>query len=982
MLLLKTFLALLFCTAGATWAAEEWRILALRVDFPLEEPDEPTTTGRGKFDLRHFREARPGYRAPYDTPPHDSTYFADHLRALARYYSTVSEGRVDIEFEVFPHGRTNAYTLPRPALSYGTGRSEEEIGSQWGQLFRDAVELADADPRGPRFADFNSFLIFHPGAGYETGELNDIRSVYLDSVDLARFLGEPLVADEGQFGIEDGWILPEARSQNGRAGLNGLLARFFGHQLGLPGLSNFADGLPALGTWSLMDVGSNAAGFVLQDTLILTVGFVPPHPMAWSKARLGWIEPLVVERDTTVVLAATDLHGVNLPKAVRIPISSTEYFLLENRQQRGHRGIPPGAAGASLPEDRVWLDAEQIEFSRADNGGVWLGVEAYDAFIPGSGILIWHVDEAVIEDKISVGAINNDPARQGIALEEADGFRDIGQATFAGLGEIEGTPRDPFFAGGQTVFGRETQPDSRSNTGAASGIRIEVFSSPGDSMRVGISFGRLWRGWPRPLPQGERLQGIDVEGDGEVDLLVESARGVGLARVEEGLAGWVLEGADFIAAADVDADGRVEIFAARGTEVSSWEAEGHEPLWTQVLAGIPVTGLVTANMGLFPGRAVLALGAGELVLLDAHTGAVLLRQAGSAHALAAADADGDGALELVLADREGLWVLGPDGSEKVLISPGEALLAPASGDLNGDGAAEIVSATSAGAVRIWSAQGPVVVRQLADSLGAAPVLGDVDGDGLPEIVALGPDRIHALKGNGIVQADFPVQLPRFEEAGPLEGSAVLLDLNGDGRQEIFAGTHKGIYGFGGDGTPLPAFPLLTAGPVRFSPLGADLDGDGRLELAALAGEALYLWEPQRFFPAYEGRLAGWGQAGFSAAGTRAHPQLSAPGDSVSDKVSLLPPERVYCYPNPVEDGGEAHLRFLLNRPARLALEVFDAIGERVERLEGSGEMRSPGENEITWSTSNYASGLYLCRLEARGEDGSEAATVVKMAVSR
>lgn len=982
MLLLKISLALLLCSAGATWSAEEWRILALRVDFPLEEPDEPTTTGRGKFDLRHFLEARPGYSAPYDTPPHDSTYFANHLQALSRYYSKVSEGRVEIEFAVFPHGRNNAYTLPRPALSYATGRSEEEIGSQWGQLFRDAVELADADALGPRFAEFNSFLIFHAGAGYETGELNDIRSVYLDSLDLSRFLGGPLLVDDGQFAIRDGWILPEARSQNGRAGLNGLLARFFGHQLGLPGLSNFADGQPALGTWSLMDVGSNAGGYVLQDSLILTVGFAPPHPMAWSKARLGWIEPVMVERDTTLVLAATDLQGVDLPKAVRIPISTTEYFLLENRQQRGNRGIPPGVGESSLREDMVWLEPEKIEFSRADEAGVWLGVEAYDAFVPGSGILVWHVDDAVIEDRIAAGAINNDPVRQGIALEEADGYRDIGQATFARLGEIEGTPRDPFFVGGRTVFAPETRPDSRSNAGAATGIRVEVLSSPGDSMRVGISFERARRGWPLPLARGERLQGADVEGDGEVDLLVESARGVGLARAEEGFAPWFLEGADILAAADADADGRVEIFVARGGEVSAWRAEGQEALWSRALEGNPATGLFTANLDLFPGRAVLALGAGGLVLLDAQTGAVLQRRNVGVHALGAADADGDGAVELVLAGGEGLWRLRPDGLEKLRDTRGEALLAPASGDLDGDGAYEIVSSTTAGALQVWSARGEVFARDLADSIGAAPILGDVDGDGLLEIVALGAHRIHALRGNGILQADFPLQLARFEEAGRLQGSAVLVDLDGGGGQEILAGTGNGIYGFGGESAPLAAFPLLTAGPVRFTPLGADLDGDGGMELAALAGEALYLWEPQRFTPAYEGGLAGWGQYGFSAAGTRAHPPLAAPVDTVSDKQALLPRERVYCYPNPVEDGGDAHLRFFLSRPARLDLEVFDAIGGRVDRLQRNADAPIQGESEFTWSTRNYASGLYLCRLEARDPDGGREVAVVKMAVRR
>ena len=109
--------------------------------------------------------------------------------------------------------------------------------------------------------------------GHETGQLNDIRSVYFSPADLARFIDGPLLVDEGQFELKDGWILPETLNTRGQIGFNGLLAKFFGHQLGLPGLSNFADGLPALGGWSLMDVGANRLGYVLQDTLQPTFGF-------------------------------------------------------------------------------------------------------------------------------------------------------------------------------------------------------------------------------------------------------------------------------------------------------------------------------------------------------------------------------------------------------------------------------------------------------------------------------------------------------------------------------------------------------------------------------------------------------------------------------------------------------------------------------------------------------------------------------------
>ncbi|MFP6592206.1 MAG: hypothetical protein VCE12_16960, partial [Candidatus Latescibacterota bacterium] len=169
----------------AAQVQQDWRILALRVDYPLEEPDEPTTSGRGRFDLRSLADALSDYQLPYDTPPHDRAHYERHLRALARYYDTVSEGQVVIESDVFPRVDTLAYTLPTSALRYGNGRTPEEIGLKWRELAADAVALAEADPEGPVFSEYDSYLIIHAGLGHETGELNDVRSVFLGPADLA-----------------------------------------------------------------------------------------------------------------------------------------------------------------------------------------------------------------------------------------------------------------------------------------------------------------------------------------------------------------------------------------------------------------------------------------------------------------------------------------------------------------------------------------------------------------------------------------------------------------------------------------------------------------------------------------------------------------------------------------------------------------------------------------------------------------------------
>ena len=869
------------------------------MDFPRENPDEPTTTGVGAFDLRSAEEAAAEYALPYDLPPHDRAYFERHLTALARYYEVVSAGRVAISAEVFPRAMQQAYALDQPMLHYGNGRTTAEIGAKWIELLRDALRAALADPAGPRLDEFNSFLVFHAGVGYENGQLNDIRSVFLAESNFARFNGGPLIVGGAE--IAQAWILPESPSLNGRAGLNGLLAKFFGHQLGLPGLSNFADGLPALGGWSLMDVGNNALGYVRTDSLAWVVGFAPPHPMAWSKARLGWIEPVVVRRDTVLALLATDRSG-DLPKAVRIPIDAREYFLLENRQQRGQ----PGGAE---DEGKVWIDPEQITLDES----VWVAVEEYDAFVPGSGVLMWHIDEGVMARAADPSAVNDQPHWPGIALEEADGYRDIGNPRRAWERQVEGGSDDPFFVGGQTRFGPATRPDSRSNREWETGIEIEVLSAPGDTMQVAIRFERVRPGWPRDLPGDGRLQAADLDGDGVDELLFEAGGGVGYA-TGSGVASWRVPEARLLAAGDG------VIFLRRGAEVSAWEAGADQPRWQRVLDEGPLDVRLAG--------AEVVVGAEQTYALDAASGELKEQR--------------------------------------------PPVVPSAAGDLDGDGQAEPVFATARGRVTIGAH-----VVELGDSLVAPPVLGDLDGDGLLEVVLLAHGGvIHALRADGLRQADFPAALPRFAEVGDLGFEPVLGDVDADGKQEIFVAGHSGIFGMEDDGRLLPGFPLLMAAPPTASPVVWDLDGAGRWALAALDREAVYAWELQRVAAQYAGGPVHWPQAGADAAGSRTALVAGRPAER--SEGALL--TQVYCYPNPVGPGEEARLRFALSAAGRVELAVVDALGKRVGQVRRDG--LAAGEREIAWSVEGYASGLYLCRLIAHGNDGRRAEAVVKMAVSQ
>ena len=320
-------------------------------------------------------------------------------------------------------------------------------------LVYEAVMAADAKINFAEYSldgscNVENVVIVHQGTGQEASpNTNDIwsKSGYMSSAKLAdrmnsaypgAYTTNDLCPSGGYMKVDKFTIQPEINSDGGMITV-GVFAHEFGHVLGLPDLYDTSYVSEGVGYWSLMAAGSYRKA--------LRSGDRPSHLDAWSKYKLGWVSPTQITSSSGAVNITAASTAPSVYQMLNGSPTSGEYFLVENRQKSG-----------------------------------------FDVGLPGSGLLVWHIDGDVITANTKSKTINNYRCyppnncltnHYGVALVQADGLWSLEKNANSG------DSGDPFpGTSNKTSFTDLTTPNSNLWNGTSSNVSITNISASGPTM--------------------------------------------------------------------------------------------------------------------------------------------------------------------------------------------------------------------------------------------------------------------------------------------------------------------------------------------------------------------------------------------------------------------------------------------------------------------------------------------------------------------
>ncbi len=1022
------------------------RILAIRVDFPLEDPDDSMTTGNGKFRLTDngrdpiLRVEDNGdtvFNPLYD-PPHDKRYFEHLLEYVADYYRNATYGKVKVEFVVIPQEDDSAYHLPHSIRYYGDTNN-------WlyglAAIIRDAFKAADRDQNLPfTFTDLDGngvkdamegvldrYVIFHAGSAWQTDIMKntpfDIPAVYVPPAVIEYAFGRPfIVLNEGADTVWDAAVMPEQMTQDGvESRLQATLVHESMHNFfSAPDLYDVSYHGAGIGAWGIMATGGYLS-YESPDGDTIPEGLIAPLPNAFSRWWISWVTDLIWGQggalgsefqkvqpssffDSLEIYPAavmTDSNGNFLedphgrPRFYKVPINDHEYYLLEYRKKD---------LNSDSTVKGVWRDGVFVSFFGEN-----------DYLLPGSGLLIWHIDETILWDNYAYNEIQV-PRPMAVDLEEADHVQDLESFRPPDMHPYQyvwfGCPYDPFYRGNNTEFSDTSRPSTVDNEGGHTGIKIFGISSPESTMTFILGYEHSFAGFPVSLIRETetvdstrmflRYRSNEIlstylkhDSDGgviwavanvSVDTIVENYMNnsvdttahfneIDIFAVDD--SGRLISELSFpnsgltygIALADLDGNGTKELIFGTTNQkiyaltlrddsiVSYWFRPASAP---DAVMSPPVV----ADSFIFIGNENQ-----ELVRYRFNGAAGLSVFVGSPVRTPPAYADGK------------LWFLSTDGRffridvDEMTVEDSalndmviESKLPPVVADMDGRGDIRIALVRSDSELVVMDSTLNVVwSRKLKGMPIAGPSVADIDGDGYGEIVVLTYKAIYAFNHNGSLLSGFPVKDVSIGDVRDV-GTLILADVNGDGNPDIlFQNAEDGIFAYDYSGKPVNGYPLQLAG---------DADMIAGNFVPSTDNAELLSFDSKGYLRGYQldGTTVGWSQFGGDAGNTSF---VQIHGDTTPENGVGV--DRVYLYPNPSHTG-MVRLRFRAYEPGDVSLMLVTQSGTILGKY-GPFEVQGEDYEEVPLDLRDIASGLYFVRVNFELDSGRYL-RILKLAIER
>jgi hypothetical protein len=983
-------------SAAQTQPRSSIRILAAMVEFQKDSVSQ--TSGDGTFTKES------SVQKMIDPAPHDTSYFRNKMKFVTNYFQKVSKGRLSITGDILNH-----VTLTKKMSEYSPPTNSTN-NKKLAQLATEAWQAVSDSFPALNFSQYDAFVIFHAGCGRDIDLVSllgynptpyDIPSLYLDSTAFATALDTSTFSGIAVRGgkIKTTMILPETETQIFSTSLgndtlqlstNGLFAASIGSYLGLPDLFNTKTGASGIGEFGLMD----GASFFAYN------GVFPPEPSAWEKIYLGWTTPIVLSTDSTNVLlpavGSTNIGGQDT--IYKIPITSSEYFLVENRnrdpKQNGQHiksVVGTDTLNFSFSTDTAGFNYSEIY----DLHGSIIDVEDYDWALmgyhdnattqyDGGGILIWHIDENVIAANLATNTVNANEDHRGVDLEEADGSQDIGQSyesLTARSGTEYGSPLDCWFYGNPAtvytnVFSQTTFPNSKSYSGAASLVTMKDFSARSARMTMTVKFGNTsfnrLPNFTHTLATATQT-GFPTTTSTAVILPVDNRVYIwgndGRSKISDTTGLFSTTGGQLGVAAYEISTSQLKLAGVQDTLLYVWNVAISNGMQTVTIDTTIQMGTKAATAPVFvPAPLSLYVGGanGKLYQYRLDTKLLTARTLGTSAVTTISQLSGD----VFCVSGSVLYKNHNSVNDSISLPSGVSSWLLASAVSNG-GNYVIVAQNDGNSILAYDQTLSKILFdvQLNNATIGSLATGDVNGDGEKDVVVTSAKSIYAFNRHGVLLDNFPVSVSRDSQ---FVGAPILGDVDGDGATDILALASDGtLSAWNNRGKLLTDYPVVAASPGTAS-LAALKDSAGQVAVFT-ATRTGYTQATDLGYSYTTAKLYWTQQFGNALLSSADSTILAVTPTSTSELISK---SHTYNWPNPVY-GNSTQIRYYVNENSAVNIKIFDLAGSKITELTGNGIANF--DNEVTWNVSSIQSGIYLARVEATSASKS-AVAIIKIAV--